>query len=89
VGQLPFKYLGVMVNNKHMSSSYVAYVYQKVEKKLPTWQSVSLSSGGKSVLIQSSLSSIPIYTMGSIYCKMKSIKKWTRLERISSGMGLS
>jgi hypothetical protein len=64
MGQLPFKYLGVMVNNKHMSASDLAYVYQKVEKKLPTWQSVGLYSGGKSILIQSSLSSIPNYTMG-------------------------
>jgi hypothetical protein len=47
-----------------MTASDLAYVYQKVEKKLPTWQSVGLSSGGKSILIPTILSSIPNYAMG-------------------------
>jgi hypothetical protein len=38
IGHLPMKYLGVWVSDRHMSSSDLAYVYQKVEKKLPTWQ---------------------------------------------------
>jgi hypothetical protein len=58
-------YLGVMVNSRHMTALGLPYVYEKVEKKLPTWQSVGLSSGGGgSIPIQSSLSSIPNYTMG-------------------------
>jgi hypothetical protein len=64
IGSLPLKYLGVWISDKHMSSSDLAYVHQKVEKKLPTWQSVGLSSGGKAVLIQSCLSLIPNYSMG-------------------------
>jgi hypothetical protein len=64
IGSLRLKYLGVWISDKHMSSSDLAYVHQKVEKKLPTWQSVGLSSGGKTVLIQSCLSSIPNYSMG-------------------------
>jgi hypothetical protein len=64
IGPLPFKYLGVMISNRHMTTSDLAYVYQKVEKKLPTWQSVGLSSGGKSILIQTILSSISNYAMG-------------------------
>jgi hypothetical protein len=64
IGSLPLKYLGVWISDKHMSSSDLAYVHQKVEKKLPTWQSVGLSSGGKTVLTQSCLSSIPNYSMG-------------------------
>jgi hypothetical protein len=47
-----------------MSSSDLAYVHRKVENKLPTWQSVGLTSGGKAILIQSCLSSIPNYSMG-------------------------
>jgi hypothetical protein len=46
VGQLPMKYLGVMVNNSHMTATNLSYVYQKVEKRIPTWKSVGLSSGG-------------------------------------------
>jgi hypothetical protein len=40
------------------------YVGLKVEKRLSTWQGVMLSSGGKSILIESSLRSLPNYTMG-------------------------
>jgi hypothetical protein len=47
IGQLPMKYLGVMVNNRHMTAADLTYVSQKVEKRVPTWKSVGLSSGGK------------------------------------------
>jgi hypothetical protein len=63
-GNLPMKYLGIMVNNRHMTASDLSYVHLKVEKKIPTWQSVGLSSGGKMILTESCLSSIPTYTMG-------------------------
>jgi hypothetical protein len=53
-----------MVDNKHMSASDLSYVYLKVEKRIPTWQGVGLSSGGKMILTESCLSSIPTYTMG-------------------------
>jgi hypothetical protein len=64
IGSLPMKYLGVMISDRHMSAADLAYVYRKVEKKLPTWLSVGLTLGGKYILIQSCLSSIPNYTMG-------------------------
>jgi hypothetical protein len=58
------KYLGVMVDCKHMMMCDLSYIYQKVEKKVPTWQSVGLSSGGKMILTESCLSSITMYSMG-------------------------
>jgi hypothetical protein len=64
IGQLPLKYLGVMVHNRHMVASDLNYVAAKVEKRVPTWQSVGLSSGGKTILVKSCPSSIPNYTMG-------------------------
>jgi len=36
----------------------------KVEKRLETWKCGQLSHGGRSILINSSLTSIPLYTMG-------------------------
>jgi hypothetical protein len=53
IGSLPMKYLGVMVSNFHLFASDLAFAHQKVEKKLPTWQSAMLSAGGKMVLIES------------------------------------
>jgi hypothetical protein len=64
VGQLPMKYLGVMIHNRHMTVKDLSYIYQKVENRVPTWKSVGLSSGGKMVLVKSCLSSIPNYSMG-------------------------
>jgi hypothetical protein len=64
VGALPLKYLGVMVHNRHMTATELYYVAQKVERRIPTWQSTGLSSGGKMILIESCLSSIRNYTMG-------------------------
>jgi hypothetical protein len=64
VGKLPLKYLGIMVDNKHMNVSDLSYIHQKVEKRVPTWQSAGLSSGGKMILVESCLSSILIYSMG-------------------------
>jgi hypothetical protein len=64
VGNLPMKYLGVMIHNRHMTVNDLSYIYQKVEKRVPTWKSVGLSSGGKMILVESCLSSIPNYFMG-------------------------
>jgi hypothetical protein len=64
IGQLPLKYLGVMFHYRHMTASELNYVVAKVEKRVPTWQSVGLSSEGKMILVESFLSSVPNYTMG-------------------------
>jgi hypothetical protein len=51
IGKVPLKYLGVMVDNNHMTIFDLSYIYQKVEKRVSTWQSVGLSSGGKMMLV--------------------------------------
>jgi hypothetical protein len=63
-GALPMKYLGILVNSTKLYLADLMYVGVKVEKKLPAWQGLHLSSRGKSILIESSLSSLPMYTMG-------------------------
>jgi hypothetical protein len=69
IGSFPMKYLGVMLDRYYMSSLDFAYVYQKVEKRVPTWQSCLLSYGGKMILTESCLSSIPNYVMGVFHLK--------------------
>jgi hypothetical protein len=58
------KYLGMPVSSMKISKAQLSYVSDKTEKRLGTWQCEYLSSGGKSILIDSCLSSIPMYTMG-------------------------
>lgn len=58
------KYLGMPISNCKISKAQLKYVSDKIEKILSTWQCEYLSSGGKSTLIDSYLSSVPMYTMG-------------------------
>jgi hypothetical protein len=45
-------------------TEFCCYVHLKVEKRIPAWKSVGLSSRGKMILTESCLSTIPTYTMG-------------------------
>ena len=63
-GFFPYHYLGLPVNDCKLSKEQLSYVGAKVKKRLEMWKGDTLSSGGKAVLIESCLSSIPIYTMG-------------------------
>jgi hypothetical protein len=64
IGTFPLRYLGMPVSYSKITKTQLRYVSDKAEKRLSTWQCDYLSSGGKSILIESCLSSIPMYTMG-------------------------
>ena len=64
VGQLPIIYLGLPVSDIKISKAQLSYVADKANRRLATWKCDSLSSGGKATLINSCLSSLPMYTMG-------------------------
>ena len=64
LGSFPMKYLGMPVSDCRITKAQLKYVSDKTEKRLGTWQCDYLSSSGKSALIDSCLSSIPMYTMG-------------------------
>jgi hypothetical protein len=59
------KYLGIPVSDKILFAADLMAVGVKVEKRLPSWQGLQLFSGGESILIESSLSSLPNYIMGA------------------------
>jgi hypothetical protein len=52
---LPMKYLGIPISKTKLYTVDLVYVGVKVEKKFHAWQGLHLSSGGKSILIESSL----------------------------------
>ena len=64
VGQLPIIYLGLPVSDIKISKAQLSYVADKANRRLATWKCDSLSSRGKATLINSCLSSLPMYTMG-------------------------
>jgi hypothetical protein len=62
LGCFPMKYLGLPI--RRLSKAELSGAATKIEKRLQTWKCGHLSYGGKSILINSSLTSIPMYTMG-------------------------
>ncbi|KAL5543164.1 hypothetical protein UlMin_010874 [Ulmus minor] len=62
-GSWPMKYLGLPLGGNPNSTEFWNPVVEKVGKMLDGWKNAFLSKGGRLTLIQSVLSSIPIYFM--------------------------
>lgn len=58
------KYLGLPIGVRRLSMDELSGAAKKMEKRLQLWKCGHLSHGGRSILINSSLTSIPMYTMG-------------------------
>jgi hypothetical protein len=71
---LPMKYLGVPIDDKKLCKSLWLPIVEKVEKKMGAWQGKFLSLGGRLVLINSSLTNVPLYML-SMYKAPKNIVK--------------
>lgn len=73
-------YLGILVGDRRLGVKAAENVITKLKKRLDNWRNKLLSSGGRLVLTNSSLSSLPIYTMGlyrfneGVHKKMDSIR---------------
>lgn len=63
-GKFPMKYLGIPISSVRLTVADFAASPDKLEKRLATWKCGHLSYGGKAILVNSSLTSIPMYTMG-------------------------
>lgn len=87
LAQLPMNYLGILIGDRHIGMKAAENVLSKLNKRLNNWRNKLLSSGGRLVLSNSSLSSLPIYTMGfyrfneGVHQKMDSIRSIFFLER--------
>jgi hypothetical protein len=64
LSKFPMKYLGLPISDRRLTMAELSDAAEKMEKRLQTWKCGHLSFGGKSILINSSLTSIPMYTMG-------------------------
>ncbi|KAA3474533.1 reverse transcriptase [Gossypium australe] len=59
------KYLGVPLIHKRASKEMYCYIIDRVMKKLDDWKGKILSFAGRGILIRSTMSVIPLYTMQS------------------------
>jgi len=64
VGKFPMIYLGLPISHKRLTKEELSESAGKIERRLDTWKCNQLSYGDRSILINSCLTSIPMYTMG-------------------------
>ena len=64
LAQLPMTFLPIMVGDRHIGMKASDNVINKLNKRLDNCRNNLLSSGGRLILVNSSLSSLPVYTMG-------------------------
>ena len=78
-GTLPTTYLGLPLGAKHNSTTMWGGVEERFRKRLALWKWQYISKEGRLILIKSTLSNMPIYTM-SLFRLLKGVKP--RLEKI-------
>ena len=79
IGSLPSSYLGLPLGANHKALGVWDTVEDRFRKRLASWKSQYISKGGRLTLIQSTLSSLPIYCL-SLFRMPVSI--CSRLEKI-------
>lgn len=81
IGFFPFNYLGIPLGADPKNISYWNGIVDRVERKLSGWNSRSLSWAGRVVLINSVLSSLPIYFMSLFQAPVIVINKIDKIRR--------
>jgi hypothetical protein len=62
-GSFPFKYLGIPMSPHKIASKDGSQIEERVQKKLSSWKGKLLDVGGRLVLINSVLSSLPMFIL--------------------------
>ncbi|CAN6182020.1 unnamed protein product [Urochloa humidicola] len=63
IGTLPFRYLGIPMHHRRLRNSDWRHVEERFQKRLSCWRSKLLSVGGRLILINSVLSSLPMFML--------------------------
>jgi hypothetical protein len=81
VGLFPIKYLGVPVSPSRLKVVDWLKLEEKHAKKIDVWQGNSLSMGGRTVLINSSLSNTATHHMSMFLMPLTTIKRMDKVRR--------
>jgi len=73
-GSFPFRYLGIPMHYRKLSNKHWCSIEERFQRKLSSWKGKLLSSGGRLVLINSVLSSLPMFMM-SFFAVPKGVRK--------------
>jgi hypothetical protein len=63
IGKYPFRYLGLPMNTRKLNNKDRKVIEDRIEKRLSGWKGKMLTVGGRLVLINSVLSSLPMFMM--------------------------
>jgi hypothetical protein len=74
-GTYPFRYLGIPMHVRKLSNADWSTLLERIEKKLGSWKGKHLSYGGRLVLINSVLSSLPLYMLSFFEIPREVLKK--------------
>lgn len=81
VGKLPLQYLGMQVGLEHKKSASCNKLIQKVKGRLDAWNDKNISLGGRATLVQSVLSTIPIYSLSMFQIPKKTVGDLIQIQR--------
>jgi hypothetical protein len=82
LGTIPFVYLGLPVGaNPRKEATWKPVVIDILQKRLYSWQNRYVSLGGRVILINSVLASIPIYYLSFMKMLIKVWKKMVAIQR--------
>jgi hypothetical protein len=81
VGAIPFKFLGIPVGANPRSCKTWQPILDLMEKRLAKWKGKHLSIGGRVVLINSVLSSLPLYFFSFFKAPKKIIQEIIKIQR--------
>jgi hypothetical protein len=79
---LSFKYLGIPMIHRRLINSDRQGIIDRFEKRLSTWKAKFLSSGGRLVLLNFVLSSLPIFMMSFFELLVGVLKKLDTIRSI-------
>ena len=79
--QLPFTYLGIPLGANTRKAASWQHVLDKVQQRLKSWKSSSLSKAGRLVMIKSVLNSLPIYYLSLFKVPRKVADDIVRIQR--------
>ena len=63
IGSLPFTYLGIPIHHRKLSKKEWKCIEDRFEKKLSCWKGNLMSYGGRLILINSVLTSMPMFLL--------------------------
>jgi hypothetical protein len=87
-GAYPFRYLGIPMHHRQLLNSKWCKVEERFQQKLSCWKAKYLSYGGRLVLLNAVLSSLPMFMMSFFEIPKEVLKKLDHLDQDFSGKAL-